>query len=86
MPIGKAMPQVRMIAAIEITMVSHSRSPITSVTGRFHSRDTPKSPRTTRLIHFQYCTQIGWLRPYCSRIASASWALTIEPEEESLAM
>ncbi len=75
-----------MIAAIEITMVSHKRSPITSVTGRFHSSDMPKSPRTTRLIHFQYWTQTGWLSPYCSRIASASWALTIEPEAERLAM
>jgi hypothetical protein len=35
-------------------MVSHRRSPITSVTGRFHSIDTPKSPTTIRAIHFAY--------------------------------
>ena len=80
------MPQVRMMAAMEMTMVSQSRSPITSSTGRPHSIDMPKSPCSTRPIHLPYCTQIGRLSPYCSRMASASAALTIEPEAERLAM
>ena len=60
MPIGSAIPQVTMIAPSETEMVSHSRSPITSVTGRPHSNDMPKSPRAiTRSSTSQYCTQIG---------------------------
>ncbi len=45
-----------MIAATETTMVSQRRSPITSVTGRIHSIDSPKLPSLTRSIHFAYCT------------------------------
>ena len=56
MPIGSASPQVTISAANEISIVSQSRSPMTSVTGRFHSIDTPKSPTTTRAIHFRYWT------------------------------
>jgi hypothetical protein len=51
MPIGSARPQVTISAANEISRVSHRRSPITSVTGRFHSIDTPKSPTRMRTIH-----------------------------------
>ena len=45
MPIGSAIPQVTMMAPIESRMVSQSRSPITSMTGRPNSNETPNSPR-----------------------------------------
>ena len=44
MPIGSAITQVSSSAAKDTAMVSHSRSPITSVTGRCHIIETPKSP------------------------------------------
>ena len=47
MPIGSAIIQVSSSAAKDTAMVSHSRSPITSVTGRFHIIETPKSPAMT---------------------------------------
>jgi hypothetical protein len=53
---GKARTQVSISAATETTTVSHKRSPITSVTGRRHSIDMPKLPRTTCFIHLRYCT------------------------------
>jgi len=53
---GSASTQVRSSAATETTTVSHSRSPITSVTGRRHSMEKPKSPWTTSSIHLRYCT------------------------------
>ena len=56
MPIGNAIVQVRNSAANDTTIVSQSRSPMTSVTGLRHIIDTPKSPRTTRVIHKKYCT------------------------------
>ena len=42
-----------MIAATETTIVSHSRSPITSETGRRHSIAMPKLPRTTSVIQLE---------------------------------
>ena len=45
-----------MSAATETTTVSHRRSPITSVTGRRHSIDMPKLPRTICFTHLKYCT------------------------------
>ena len=56
MPIGSASTQVRISAANDTTIVSHSRSPITSVTGRRHSIDMPKLPSTISFIHLQYWT------------------------------
>ena len=56
MPIGSARTQVSSSAATDTTMVSHRRSPITSVTGRLHSIDMPKLPRTISFIHFKYWT------------------------------
>ena len=48
---GRASTQVRNRAASETTTVSHRRSPITSVTGRFHSMDMPKLPSAISLTH-----------------------------------
>ena len=59
MPIGKAMVQVRNSAENDTAIVSQSRSPMTSVTGRRHIMDTPKSPTTTRLIHMPYWMMTG---------------------------
>jgi hypothetical protein len=56
MPIGRARTHVRISDATATTTVSHSRSPITSVTGRRHSIDIPKLPTTTSFIHFRYWT------------------------------
>ena len=56
MPIGSASTHVRISADTATTTVSHSRSPITSVTGRRHSIDMPKLPSAISFIHFQYCT------------------------------
>ena len=56
MPIGSARPQVTTMAPSDSSIVSHSRSPITSVTGRPYSNERPKSPLATMAIHFQYCT------------------------------
>ena len=53
---GSASTHVRISAATETTMVSHRRSPITSVTGRRHSIDMPKLPTTISRIHFRYWT------------------------------
>ena len=56
MPIGSARAHVRISAATETTIVSHRRSPITSVTGLRHSIDMPKLPRAIKAIHLAYCT------------------------------
>ena len=56
MPIGRATIQVRTTAASETTIVSQSRSPMTSVTGRCHSIAIPMSPRTIRRIQRTYWT------------------------------
>jgi hypothetical protein len=66
--------------------VSQRRSPITSVTGRRHSMDMPKLPRTICCIHLRYCTYIGWPRPYWMRRASASSSLTTLPVDAICAM
>ena len=63
MPIGSASTQVTTMAAIDSSIVSHSRSPITSVTGRPYSKERPKSPVATIDSHFQYCTHSGWFSP-----------------------
>jgi len=83
---GRASTQVRMMAAIETAIVSQSRSPMTSDTGRPHSSAMPKLPRTTRFIQRRYWTHSGLSRPYCWRRASASWAETNEPEADIWAM
>jgi hypothetical protein len=80
------MVQVRNKAENDTAMVSQSRSPITSVTGRRHIIETPKSPRTTRPIHSAYCTITGRSRPYSCRIATACSAETVLPLEARLAM
>src|SRR5215510_2191010 len=54
MPIGSASAHVRSSAETATTTVSHSRSPITSVTGRRHSIEKPKLPSAICFIHFQY--------------------------------
>ena len=51
---GNAMPQVNMIAATEMTIVSVRRSPMTSETGRPHSIAIPKLPCRMRPIHLAY--------------------------------
>ena len=48
-----------MMAATETTMVSHSRSPMTSETGRLHSSAMPKRPCSTCLIQRRYWIQHG---------------------------
>ena len=63
MPIGNASPQVTTMAPSDSRMVSHSRSPMTSVTGRPYSNERPKLPLATMASHFQYCTHSGWFRP-----------------------
>ena len=82
MPIGKAMAQVKMIAATEITTVSSSRSPMTSETGRPHSIAMPKLPCSISAIHFMYCTVMGLSRPSCSRSAAASPSETALPDAD----
>ena len=79
---GSASPHVRRMAATDTTMVSQSRSPITSETGRCHSSAIPKFPRTTSFIQRRYWTHMGLLRPYCSRRASASCSVTKLPEAD----
>ena len=83
---GSASTQVRISADTEITTVIHRREPITSVTGRFHSIDMPKSPCTTSFIHLRYCTYMGWPRPYWIRSACASSSLTTLPMDAIWAM
>ncbi len=83
---GKAMPQVNMIAAMEMTMVKVSRSPMTSDTGRPHSIAMPKLPCRMRPIHLAYCTVMGLSRPSCSRSAAASPSETALPDADIEAM
>jgi hypothetical protein len=77
---------VTISAKIEIPIVSHSRSPITCVTGCRYSIAMPKSPCTASVAHFQYCTQIGRSRPYWIRRFSASCCETTLPLAASCAM
>ncbi len=86
MPIGSAITQVSSKAAKDTAMVSHSRSPMTSVTGRRHIIDTPKSPLITRPIQSPYCTTTGRSRPYSRRIAAACSAETELPPTARLAI
>ena len=86
MPIGSAMIQVSSNAAKDTAMVSHSRSPITSVTGRRHIIDTPKSPLITSPIQSPYWTTTGRSRPYSRRIAAACSAETELPPTARLAI
>ena len=67
MPIGRATIQVSSTAAIETTIVSQRRSPMTSVTGRCHSIAIPRSPRAIRRIQRAYWTYIGWSSAYSAR-------------------
>ena len=61
-------PRWRAASRSVSTSVSAIRSQIRPLTGCCHSNDRPKSPRRTMpLIHFQYCTSIGWSRPKRSR-------------------
>ncbi len=86
MPIGSARSHVRRIAATETTIVSQSRSPITSETGRLHSSAMPNRPCTTCFIQRRYWTSIGWSSPYSCRSASASCSETAPPEADIWAM
>ena len=52
---GMATTQMKASVKSEMTMVRASRSPIKSLTGLFHSKESPKSPLVMMpLIHFQY--------------------------------
>ena len=48
-----------MMAATDTTIVSHSRSPMTSETGRCHSSAMPKLPRRTIRIQRRYWIHTG---------------------------
>ncbi len=86
MPIGSASTHVSMMAATETTIVSHSRSPITSETGRLHSSAMPNCPCTTCLIQRKYWTSMGLSSPYSWRRASASCSETAPPDADIWAM
>ena len=63
----------RITAATDTTIVSHSRSPMTSVTGMEAASDVPRSPVRIPPIQSTYCSIAGSFRPSCSlRFASAS--------------
>ena len=69
-PIGIATAHVKSSEKVVSNSVSSRRSPISSLLGRFHSSDTPRSPCSIRPIQVKYCSTIGRSRPYLVRSAS----------------
>ena len=86
-PMGSAIPQVSSRVEKVSTSVSDMRSQISSETGCCHSKLSPKSPYNTMLvIHFQYCTIMGWSSPKRARRSAAVFWSTISLEAASVAM
>ena len=78
-PMGMASVQVKNIVRRPKVIVSGKRSLIRSFTDCRKKRELPKSHLTNPLIHLQYCTYMGWSRPYCSMRALASSDRTSSP-------
>ena len=55
MPMGMAMVQVNITVKRPKSSVSRRRSPTSSFTGRWNSREKPRSPRSRFQSHFKYC-------------------------------
>ena len=79
MPMGMASVQVKIIVETPSTTVIASRSFTSSLTGRRHSIESPKSHWTMPQTHLKYCTYRGWSRPYCERSASTSLSSASSP-------
>src|SRR3989475_10859162 len=85
MPAGIATTQVKTNENNASTIVSTSRSPISSALGRWYSSERPRLPRARFSIHRRYWTQTGRSRPYSRRSASICSALIELPDDASVA-